>query len=300
MSTEMRTRHILPAALLAITASATIPIFSNPLIVQTMSTTQITKGRIETLDLGNFRLHVYYTNDAMGDISYIVEGPDGLVTLEQPLFRDNIAEFNAYEATLGKPVAQRIADYHLGGTDDHALLMPEGMHAFTQGEIYGGIMKNFAGLFGDAITAMPTGQVSEVAFDTPVTYAGIPFRFVRGASTDFPAASILIGDKVYYSHWAPAQAHVNVLQVGSPAAIDAEIAAAEQSLKTGATHFIGSHGAAVATAADVRFKIDYLKKLKELRAANPTPEALATALRNAYPGLPGEDGVEALAKAMYP
>ncbi|MCY0870845.1 MAG: hypothetical protein OWT27_09725, partial [Firmicutes bacterium] len=63
---------------------------------------------------------------------------------------------------------------------------------------------------------------------------------------------------------------------------------------------VGGHGATVATADDVHFKIDYLKKLKELRAANTTPEALATALRKAYPNLPGADGVEALAKAMYP
>ena len=32
------------------------------------------KGRFEVHDLGNFKLHVYYTNDALGDASYIVEG----------------------------------------------------------------------------------------------------------------------------------------------------------------------------------------------------------------------------------
>jgi len=32
------------------------------------------KGRIETHDMGNFKVHVYYTNDALGDASYIVEG----------------------------------------------------------------------------------------------------------------------------------------------------------------------------------------------------------------------------------
>ena len=29
------------------------------------------KGRFEVHDLGNFKLHVYYTNDALGDASYI-------------------------------------------------------------------------------------------------------------------------------------------------------------------------------------------------------------------------------------
>ena len=40
-----------------------------------------TKGRFEVHDLGNYRLHVYYTNDALGDASYIIEGKDALVTM---------------------------------------------------------------------------------------------------------------------------------------------------------------------------------------------------------------------------
>ena len=31
------------------------------------------------LDLGSFKLHVYNTNDALGDASYIIEGKTGLV-----------------------------------------------------------------------------------------------------------------------------------------------------------------------------------------------------------------------------
>ena len=63
-----------------------------------------TKGRFEVHDLGNFKLHVYYTNDALGDASYIVEGKDALVTMEQPLFKDNVAEFDSYINKLVKPV----------------------------------------------------------------------------------------------------------------------------------------------------------------------------------------------------
>ena len=44
-----------------------------------------TKGTFETHDFDNFRLHVYHTNDALGDASYIVEGTQAVVTLEQPL-----------------------------------------------------------------------------------------------------------------------------------------------------------------------------------------------------------------------
>ena len=256
-----------------------------------------TKGRFEVYDIDNFKLHVYYTNDALGDASYIVEGKDALVTMEQPLFKDNVVEFDAYLSRLEKPVEKRITDYHVGGTGSYDVVMAEGMPEFTKGEIYGGMMQGFAHAFGDALTDMPTGRAAEVAFGTTQTWAGVAFEFRRGATTDFPGASILIGGKVYYTHWTPVKAHVSHLQVSSPAAIDAEIAEAENSLASGATLFVGGHGGA-ATRDAVEFKITYLKKMKELLAANRTAQAFVDAMKDAYPGLPGEAGLEELGKAL--
>lgn len=257
-----------------------------------------TKGRFEVHDLGTFKLHVYYTNDVMGDASYIVEGREALVTLEQPLFRENVAEFDAYLSKLGKKVEKRIADYHVGGTGSHDVVMAEGMPEFTKGEIYGGMMKGFEQTFGDALTDMPTGRTSEVAFGTTQTWAGVPFEFRRGATSDFPAASILIGGKVYYTHWTPAKTHVSHLQISSPAAIDAEIAEAEKSLASGAELFIGGHGGAAKRDA-VEFKIAYLKKMKEVFQANENAEAFVAAMEQAYPELPGAAGLADLGKALY-
>ncbi|MGM9762838.1 MAG: hypothetical protein ACI3ZQ_02315 [Candidatus Cryptobacteroides sp.] len=256
------------------------------------------KGRFEIHDLDGFKLHVYYTNDALGDASYIVEGKNALVTMEQPLFKDNVAEFDAYLAGLDKPVEQRITNYHVGGTAHHDVVMPEGMPAFTKGEIYGGMMQGFAQSFGDALTAMPTGKASEVAFGRTMTWAGVPFEFRHGASTDFPGASILIGKKVYYTHWTPAKAHISHLQISSPAAIDAEIAESENALGSGSILFIGGHGGA-AKADAVQFKIGYLKTMKKSMTENKTPEAFVNAMKNAYPNLSGEEGLGELAKVLY-
>ena len=264
----------------------------------TITTMAQTKGRFEAHDLDNCKLHVYYTNDALGDASYIIEGKDALVTMEQPLFKDNVAEFDAYLAQLGKPVEKRITDYHVGGTGSHDVVMAQGMPAFTKGEVYGGMMKGFAQAFGDALTDMPTGKATEVAFGETRTWAGVTFEFRHGATSDFPGASILIGGKAYYTHWTPAKAHVSHLQVSSPAAIDAEIAEAESSLASGATLFIGGHGGAAARDA-VEFKIAYLKKMKELLASCPTAQAFTDAMKAAWPGLPGEEGLEELGKALY-
>lgn len=257
-----------------------------------------TKGRFEVYDIDNFKLHVYYTNDALGDASYIVEGKDALVTMEQPLFKDNVVEFDAYLSRLEKPVEKRITDYHVGGTGSHDVVMAEGMPEFTKGEIYGGMMQGFAQAFGDALTDMPTGKTAEVAFGTTQTWAGVAFEFRRGATTDFPGASILIGGKVYYTHWTPVKAHISHLQVSSPAAIDAEIAEAENSLASGATLFVGGHGGA-ATRDAVEFKIAYLKKMKELLAENKTVQTFVDAMKEAYPGLAGEAGLEELGNALY-
>ena len=257
-----------------------------------------TKGRFEVHDLGNCKLHVYYTNDVMADASYIVEGKDSLVTMEHPLFKDNVAEFNSYIEKIGKPIERIISDYHVGGTGDHAQVMAEGMKAFSEDPVYGGMMKHFEQMWGDSMTEMPTGEVSEVPFGTTQTWAGVTFEFRRGASSDFPAASILIDGKAYYTHWTPAKAHVSHLQVSSPKAIDAEITEAENALASGAELFIGGHGGA-ATRDEVEFKIAYLKKMKELFNSNPTPQAFVEAMKKAYPGLPGEAGLEDLGKALY-
>lgn len=256
------------------------------------------KGKFEVYDFDNFKLHVYYTNDAMGDASYIVEGDKGLVTLEAPLFKDNCAEFDAYANKLGKDVVQIVSDYHLGGSDDKAYAMPEGMPAFVKGPVYGGMMKGFAQMFGEAIVSLPTGNVTEVPFGNTVNWAGVDFKFNHGASTDFPGAAILIGGKVYLTHWCPAKAHANVLNIASTAAVDAEIAAAESALASGAELFIGCHGGAAQTEA-LQFRRDYLKTVKRLLAENKDAASFASALKSAYPNLAGEEGVDALAQALY-
>ena len=76
------------------------------------------------------------------------------------------------------------------------------------------------------------------------------------------------------------------------------MAEAEKSLATGAELFIGGHGGAARRDA-VEFKIGYLKKMKELLHANTTAQAFTEALKQAYPGLPGEAGLADLAKALY-
>lgn len=256
------------------------------------------KGHFEVYDFAKFKLHVYYTNDVMADASYIVEGENGLVTMEYPLFKENAAEFDRYINKLGKPIEQVITDYHEGSSGELTQAVAEGMSSFMKGPVYGGMMNNFKETFGDSMVSIPTGKTVEIPFDSTQEWAGVQFKFLHGATSDFPAASILIGGKVYYTHWTPAKAHISHLQISSSAAIDAEIAESENSLKSGATLFIGGHGGAT-KANTVQFKIDYLKTIKKSLNENKTADAFVKAMKKAYPNLPRAEELEELAKALY-
>ncbi len=129
-----------------------------------LNLTIMAQSKFETYDFGTFKLHVYYSGDVMNDASYIIEGADSLVTMEEPLFKVNVKEFNEYLDKLGKPVEKTITDYHIGGTADRDLTMAYGMEAFSKGPVYGGMMKSFQKAFGDSMVDLPTGKVSEVDF----------------------------------------------------------------------------------------------------------------------------------------
>ena len=107
---------------------------------------------------------------------------------------------------------------------------------------------------------------------------------------------ILIGGQVCYTHWAPYQMHMSPLQMGSAAAIDAELETTKASLATGARYFIGGHGGLVEKAA-VEARIVYLEKVKQLRAECNDSATFADALANAYPDMPGD--IAPLAEALY-
>lgn len=157
------------------------------------------KGEVKTYDMDGFRLHVYLTQDALGDATTVVEGRDGLVILEMPLFKENLKEFAGYLKGLGKPVVKVVADYHVGGVADYApgqVVLVEGMSEFAKGAVYGGMLEGFKAAFGDAIDLREHAGHEEVPAEGRRIWAGVAFDFSRGASSDFPASSVVIGGRV--------------------------------------------------------------------------------------------------------
>ncbi len=255
------------------------------------------QGKFETAGLKNSTLHVYYSNDVMADASYIVEGKDSLVVLEAPLFKSALAEFDAYIKKLGKPVSSAIIDYHLGGQESQAIVMPLGMHKFTKEGVYAAMMSGFKQSFGDSMVDLAEGEVREVPFGQTVKLAGVEFRFDRGPANDFPGSMILIDGTACLMHWAPAKTHMNNLQISSPEAVTQAIEGLVTASESEATVWLGSHGG-VADKAALEFRIGYLRKIQELLSGKPDAKTFSAQLKAAYPGLAGEEGVEALAEAL--
>lgn len=261
-------------------------------------TVQAQSANFQTVKGNGFTLHIYNSGDVMADASYIVEGNDGLVTLEEPLFKDGAAAFNAYLTKLGKPVAARIVDYHEGGTGNNPLVQPEGMPKFMHEGVYDAMMKSFQQSFGDKMVDLPTGQATEVAFGETATYAGVTFTFFPGPKNDFPAAGILIGKDFYLSHWAPGKTHMNALQLAGKAAVAQALEGWQIAKASGSKYFLGGHGGCADLDA-LNFRIGYLKTIAKLLEKDTTAEAFVSDLKAAYPGLAGEDGLAAMAANLY-
>lgn len=256
------------------------------------------QGTFKTYEGNGFTMHVYNSNDAMGDASYIVETKDGLVTLEEPLFKSGVKEFNDYVAKLGKPVTARIVDYHEGGTGNNPIVQPEGMPKFMHEGAYDAMMKGFQKSFGDKMVDLPTGKPEEVKFGDTKSINGVSYQFFHGPANDFPAAGILIGKTFYLSHWAPAKSHMNALQLANREAVAQALEGLKLAKSYNAKYYLGSHGG-LATHEDLNFRIGYLSKIEQLLSENNDAASFVKALKTAYPNLPGEEGLDALAANLY-
>ncbi len=255
-----------------------------------------------TYSLNNSKLHVYQTMDAMGDVSFIVEGDKSLVILEQPLFWENIKEFNTYVKSLNKPIDKVVANYHSLGLADYSqskIMMPSTMIEFGKSDMAKGMIAKFEKGFGEAADFRPHKKAKGFEVPSTQTWAGVEMKFTAGAKSDFPAASILIDGKAYYTHFAPSISHASPLQVRSRESIDAILAELQAIKASGAEYVVGSHGAP-ATQKEVAFQIKYYNTMKRLLKQCKSADVFGQRLIVAFPAAAGAENIKAVAKALYP
>ncbi len=252
-------------------------------------------------ELPNSKLHVIQTGTPLGDVAMIVEGKKSLVLMETPGFTKQLGEFKDYVKTLDKPVEKVISSYHPAGLaefSDTEILMPNSMIAFGKTPAMQGILKKFAGMFGDAMDQRPAEKVTGFDIPTKMTISGVELDFTPGQSTDFPAASIQIDSKAFYTHFAPAVAHLKPMQIGSIKAVDAKLAEMNKIKASGAEYIVGSHGVP-STQAEVEWTIKYLEDIKKFHASSDNSDAFAQKLMVAYPLVNGVENIKAIAAALY-
>ena len=269
------------------------------------STEQLPQNdKITVTDFGSFKLHSYVSGDALGNMTSIIEGPNSLIVVEPAAFHENIDELGSYITALNKPVEKVLALYHAAGFsafDASKFVMIAGMPEFIKSDSYVGMMNYFVSSFGDALDKTPApANVVTVANNAKEEWDGISFLFSPGASSDYPASSVLIGGKVYYIHFTPvANRHMGATQLTSRDAVKAYLSELEHAKSSGATTFIGGHGGASGDVAAVDFQIEYLKTANDLLSKETTAEGFITAIKSAYPAIGGESELEGVAAALY-
>ncbi|MFI3290119.1 MAG: nuclear transport factor 2 family protein [Rikenellaceae bacterium] len=260
------------------------------------------QGKIENYDFDSFKVHIYTSAEAMGDVSILVEGEDGLVVIEPQSFYKSIEDFNAYIESLEKPLVKVVANYHAGGLaecDLKKVVMVEPMVEFMKSPIAEGMMKKFAGAFQGAMDTRPVKIRKTIPAVGSQEWAGVSFDFTNGAASDFPASSINIGDKAYYTHFAPSKSHFAPMRLRTRESIDAILAELKKIEASGVEYIFGSHGA-TATQEEVAFQIEYLESMKALLAKCKTSDSFAQQLIVSYPTLGGAENIKAIATALYP
>lgn len=251
-------------------------------------------------DLGEFKLHSFITGDPLGDINYLIETKEGIVVLEPVPFYEDIKLINDYILKIGKPLVKVIADYHIAGFsgfDSSLFVTIDGMIKFSKEPIYGNMIENFANIFKDKFDVTHYNQTEIISKNAKVNWAGIDFQFAPGTSSDFPASSIIIGGKVYYTHFTPSKAHPSVLQIYNRDAVNAVLLELEKIKTSGCRIIIGGHGIATTDFATVEFEINYLKEINKLLVSEKTKESFIKAIMKLYPNLKGD--INALADALY-
>ncbi|MFI3290166.1 MAG: nuclear transport factor 2 family protein [Rikenellaceae bacterium] len=179
------------------------------------------------------------------------------------------------------------------------VVMIEPMVKFMKGDMAQGMMKHFADVFQGAMDTRTVEVKKRIPQVGSQKWAGVEFDFTKGAVSDFPASSINIGGKVYYTHFAPNKKHLSPLQITNREAVDATLSDLTEAKESGCELFIGSHGE-VASIEDVEFLISYLERVKVLLAECEDSDTFGQRLISSYPHLEGYLNVRGVAQNLYP
>ena len=254
----------------------------------------LAKGEVNVYDFGEIKLHAYRTNDFIDDEVFVVEKGGNAVVIESPCFFDNNTELEQYIADNGMSMQGVLLAYHMAG----ASFLPEvKKYATKNADAYGhtgggkALVDNFSNTFG---TAFDSGihTITNYIEEGTVTIGGIDFKIVPTLDAfdiEIPAINAV------YTHMLGHDCHSIV---AGAAHADGMIAQLVNFLNKGYTLILTSHYTPE-DLKDVKTKIDYLNRLKEIAAGCSNAEEFKDKMKKEYKNYSGENYLDMTAGFFF-
>lgn len=254
-------------------------------------------GKVLVYDFGSMKLHSYISNDALYDVSYLVEKGDNLVIVESSAFKANIEEWNEYIKSLKKNVAGQLMAYHPNGADFYGDydIYATGNAVDSWGE--NGSIKvltdGFVTSFGDAVEEKMPQNIKLIETGDKINIGGIDFNIIEAGDD---AYSIEIPEiNCVYRHMMGSKCH-NIIP--SLEYIDAEIETLESYEGKGYTLILTSHYDPEGQGA-IAEKIDYMTKTKQIAEKCSNADEFIDEMKKTFSGYTGDNYLEMTAQMLY-
>ena len=261
----------------------------------TTSTVKLASGSVTVYHYGDVNLHVYNSEDALGDVAYIVEGKDALVGIELPSFTAGLDAWKGYVQSLGKPMNDIFLDAHVTGASYISGMNVYGTQAAKDAIAAGSTLATTDGLYqtfgSDFHGGDDMAQINTVV-SGKVTVGGIEFNVIdRGDTYDLEIPSI----NVVYTHMLGKTVH-SIMP--STAAMDAMLDTLHDYQNKGYAMVLSGHSTPEGQDA-VTEKIAYVQKAKELAASCTTADEFKAAMKEAFPNYAGDNYLEMTAGYLF-
>lgn len=261
----------------------------------TTGTVRLDSGGVTVYHYGDVNLHVYNSEDALGDVAYIVEGKDALVGIELPSFTAGLDAWKGYVQSLGKPMNDIFLDAHVTGVSYVSGMSIYSTQAAKDAIASGSTLATTDGLYqtfgSDFHGGNDMAQVNTVV-SGKVTVGGIEFNILDHGDTydlEIPAINVV------YPHMLGKTTHSIMPTV---AAMDAMLDTLHDYQNKGYAMVLSGHSTPEGQDA-VAEKIAYVQKAKEFAASCTSAEDFTAAMKATFPNYAGDNYLEMTAGYLF-
>ncbi len=254
---------------------------------------ELKKGKLYSYKKGDYELLLYSTNDPLNDQVVLFRNKRALISIEVPLFKENVRELNEYIRSLKLDNLYVLLSSHVSPKNylsEAALYTSEcALEALRHGgpkTLFEGFLKTFGGEIDKELRDDYHLIGDEISLD------GLEMKIVRH-NGDFNVEIPLF--KAVYTHMLGHDVHSIVMGLEHADALINEL---EGFLSGGYELILTSHYQPE-TREDVETKIAYLKTLKSIATQEKTRDEFIKKVKERYPDYQGLNYLEMSASALF-